>query len=370
VTADRQVDINTTGDSSDHPFLGINTLDPTGGPGQTVSLIELTNNLDEQSEIRLNDATVNSNDSTEVTDLFKGEGVSVTNYFDLPSDLGTKKQTKQGTIEATLDLPPEVSIGSVREYDVTLDFTAETESENQKITLNRPVTVTYDDPRVSWWDFDKVERKDDNVEDEWRGIKGTLSGSGPYNSGPYPYSNGLWFDGYDVITVENPDSFNFKSGFSLSIWVWPGSQVNNLARLFSKWDSEGDDSYQLSIGQSDFEYADLSNNEILIETTEDFVPTNKTINNSDWQHIVWTHSSSSDVVYINADSYQIDTSLNDPEKSTANLRIGNGLNEWLQYGFRGGLYDPKVYNTALTSQQVTNLYGKNGGGGSIVGEDA
>jgi hypothetical protein len=351
VTADRQVHIDTTEDSSDGPLLGITSLGDSGGPGQTVSLITLHNNGnlgEEVVEIELESASV---ENTEVAYLFKGEGVADSNYFIIPSDI---RKGQEGTIEATLNIPPEASIGSVREYDVTLDFTAT--AGNQIITLERKFTVTYDDPRVSWWDFDEVEKKATSIEDSWGGITGTLSGKGWNNSGPSPVSNGLWFDGDDVITAGKSTPFNFNSGFSLSIWVLPFNQTNNLARLFSKWDSKSENSYQLSLGQSEFEYADLSDNEILIETTNDFVPTGKTINNYNWQHIVWTHSPSSDVVYINADRYQIGPSLKDPEESNANLRIGNGLNETLQYGFRGRLDDPKIYDAALTDEQVSNLY--------------
>jgi len=387
VTAERQVNIDKTEDSSDHPFLGINTLDPIGGPGQTVSLIELTNNLDEQSDIRLNDATVNSIDSTEVTDLFKGEGVSATNYFDLPSDLGTTKQTKQGTIEATLDIPPEASTGSDSEYNITFDITATAGS--LEVTLNRPVTVTYDDPRVSWWNFNKIDGKD--VTDQWgdtdveraeytictdrRGRRGRCTEWEDYYQPeivPARDNSVLDFEGDspyydpDVLTANSTGALDFTGEFSLSVWVKPsGNSLNDLGRLFSKWNSNYEKGYQLFLTE---------NNDIGIETaneTGDYIITEVSVPQNEWSHVVWTHGSNNDIVYLNGEQKGQYLDLGDPVGSDEPLRIGNGIDTWgnLAYPFNGRMDEPKAYDIALTEQQAQNLYNTstNGDSGSIGG---
>lgn len=334
VTAKRQVNVDTTKDP-DGPLLGINTLDPTGGPGRTVSLIKLTNNLGEKiSQIKLNDATVNSN-STEVADLFKGEGVSDTNYFDLPSDLGT---TKQGTIEATLGIPG-APTGSDREYDVTFDITATAGS--QEVTLSRKVNVNYGDPRISWWNFEEVN--DGTVPDKWGSNDATRAN--------------------DVVEVSDEDALDFTGDFSLSVWILPGDQ-SGLARLFSKWDSSIENGYQFFL---------TSNNEVGIETANETVlSTGITAQSSEWSHVVWTHGSSEDSVYLNgSEEYYNGDGLGDPVGSDEPLRIGNGIDTFgnLNYPFYGYMDEPKAYDTALTAEQVENLYetSADGDGGSIGG---
>jgi len=361
VTAKRQVNVDTTKDP-DGPLLGINTLDPTGGPGRTVSLIKLTNNLGEKiSQIKLNDATVNSN-STEVADLFKGEGVSDTNYFDLPSDLGT---TKQGTIEATLGIPG-APAGYDREYDVTFDITATAGS--QEVTLSRKVNVNYDDPRISWWSFEEVN--DGTVPDKWGSNDATRANYDSVGYEPDKYSSTsrgdlLYYDGTsgDVVEVSDEDALDFTGDFSLSVWIYPGDQ-SGLARLFSKWDSSIENGYQFFL---------TSNNEVGIETANETVlSTGITAQSSEWSHVVWTHGSSEDSVYLNgSEEYYNGDGLGDPVGSDEPLRIGNGIDTFgnLNYPFYGYMDEPKAYDTALTAEQVENLYetSADGDGGSIGG---
>ncbi|WP_434531402.1 LamG domain-containing protein [Haloarcula sp. NS06] len=396
VTADRQVNIDTTEDSSDGPLFGIKSLADSGGPGQRVSLITFQNNLDEEVGVNLNAATVDSDDTTEVADLFKGEGTDPANYFDTPDSVGPGKQ---GTIEATLDLLPDVSIGSDREYDLPLDFTAGAKNENQTITLSRTPTVTYEDPRVSYWDFEQIGGQ--TVSDIWSGNDASRKSVGwsrgtYYGYEPDPADGGnrgtvlefggdRYSGGRGVITVSNSE-LDFTDDFSLSIWIKPTSIPNLYARLFSKWDSprnnrdsDAEKGYQFFLGETD----DRSDNkfEIGIETGQRSGKTNEiktgaTVGEGNWNHVVWTHRSSNpseDRVYVNGD-YENDGysgDLKDPFGSDEPLRIGNGIdgNDDLSFPFDGFMDEPKAYDTALTSEQVQNLYAtsKNGDSGSIGG---
>ncbi|MFY4814105.1 LamG domain-containing protein [Haloarcula sp. AONF1] len=398
VTADRQVNINTTPDSLDHPQLGIKTLGDGGGPGQRVSLITFQNNLDEEIGVNLNAATVDSDDTTEVADLFKGEGIDPTNYFDAPDSVGPEEQ---GIIEATLDLLPDVSIGSDREYHLLLDFTAGTKNENQTITLSRKATVTYEDPRASYWDFEQIEGQ--TVPDIWSGNDASrkyVGKIGPFRYGyePDPADGGnrgtvLDFRGDrfrsgddDVITISDTSKLDFTDDFSLSVWIKPISVPNLYARLFSKWDSprnnrdsDAEKGYQFFLGETDDKFDNEF--EIGIETGQrngktTKIKTGATVDEGNWNHVVWTHTSSKqseDRVYVNGDheSNGYSGNLPDPYGSNEPLRIGNGIdgNDRLRFPFNGLMDEAKAYDTALTSEQVKNLYetSKGGDGGSIGG---
>ncbi|MHC3379610.1 TafC family fimbrial protein [Haloarcula sp. H-GB5] len=382
VTADRQVNIDTTEDSSDGPLLGITSLGDGGSPGQTVSLITLQNNLGEEvSDIVLEDASVGS---IALADIFKGERVSPSNYFDTPNSIAPGEQ---GAIKATLDLLPNVSIGSDREYDVTLDFTAST--ANQEVTVERESTVKYEDPRVSYWDFDKIGLGNPSVPDSWgnsgasrlpnywpslrlsRQRRRVLYFSGNSNQEDFSGNSNRG----DVVRIFDSSKLDFIEGdeFSLSVWIKPYSIPNSYARLFSKWNSAIESGYQFFLTRHS-----RSGFEIGIETGQqdgktNVINTGATVSQSRWNHVVWTHrssESSGDKVYVNGVK-EHESDLEDPFGSNEPLRLGNGINASgiLSFPFNGRMDEPKVYDTALTDEWVENLYNtsKGGDGGSIGG---
>ena len=388
VTANRQVNIDTTEDSPDGPLLGVSTKSSSGGPGETVSLIELKNNKlgaqissgDIDAEII--EITDSSGNIVQKQNVFKDNN----GFINLPETIDVGDT---GSIEAILRLRQSPNDGS---YDVTLNIAAT--AGNQEVILSRTVEIAYDDPRVSWWNFEEVDSE--TVPDEWGNNDATRpkyenSGYEPDEVGNVIYYDGSRDDddsGDDVIKLSDSSKLDFKKGddFSFSIWIRPYSIPNLYARLFSKWDSprnnrdsDAEKGYQFFLGETD----DRSDNkfEIGIETGQRSGKTNEiktgaTVGEGNWNHVVWTHRSSNpseDRVYVNRD-YENDGysgDLKDPFGSDEPLRIGNGIdgNDDLSFPFDGFMDEPKAYDTALTSEQVQNLYAtsKNGDSGSIGG---
>ncbi|KAA9399210.1 LamG domain-containing protein [Haloarcula sp. CBA1130] len=400
VTADRQVNIDTTADdSSSGPLVGVETKTSSGGPGETVSLIELTNNLG----VNINDVSANveikdSNGNIVQPDtLFKG---GPNNILDIPDTIATESTE---SIKATLDTLSSAPADSDNStYDVTLDVSVATKNDNQKVTLERASTVTYDDPRLSYWDFATVRNPspcDDNADD------GTLttdiwSGNNVYRerdfSGfvfcrrkfefrrDYDYEpiketdetrgsvlgfGGEYSSNTSVLTAGDSDQLDFTGGFSLSVWIYSTGQ-NNFARLFSKWDSGTEKGYQFFLTGSD---------NLGIETakqTGKYITTDVSVASNQWSHVVWTHRSENDEVedrvYLNGtERRRYKNELGDPIGSDEPLRIGNGIDDDdnLIFPFNGLMDEPKAYDTALTTEQVKSLYetSKDGDGGSIGG---
>jgi len=120
VTADRQVNIDKTEDSSDGPLLGVSGKSSIGGPGETVSLIELKNN-DLGAQISSSDIDA---DIIEITDssgnLVQKENVFKDNngFINLPDTINIGDTE---SIEAILKFPESPNDES---YDITLDIAA------------------------------------------------------------------------------------------------------------------------------------------------------------------------------------------------------------------------------------------------------
>ncbi|EMA00588.1 Concanavalin A-like lectin/glucanases superfamily protein [Haloarcula vallismortis] len=400
VTAERQVNIDTTADnSSSGPLVGVEIKATSGGPGETVSLIKLTNNLG--ADINVVSASVEIKDSNgnivQPDTLFKE---NTNKILDIPDTIETES-TK--SIKATLDtLSSTPSESDNSTYDVTLYVSVATKNDNQKVTLERVSTVTYDDPRLSYWDFDGIDGK--TIKDIWSGNNASRQYVGRrrgrfYGYEPDPLSidergTVLDFRGDrfrsgddDVITTSPSSKLDFTDDFSLSVWIKPISIPNWYARLFSKWksprynqDSDAEKGYQFFLSETGNIYDDKF--EIGIETGQKNGKTNEintgaTVSGGDWNHVVWTHwpSKQPDRVYVNRNSEIVDKidvdKIKHPSGSDAPLRIGNGIdgNRNLSFPFDGLMDEPKAYDTALTTEQVLNLHktSEAGDGGSIGG---
>ncbi|QGN07451.1 LamG domain-containing protein [Halorhabdus sp. CBA1104] len=348
VESERDSTLGTAADSE--ALLGIAGPETvTGVPGQTVTLRTLTNNFDQP----LTDIQVSPRSESP---------------FETMQTPNTLQSGENGDVTTTL------SCDSGGDSTVTLDITAT--GNDQGVELSRSVSVQCRDPRVSWWHFEDISGT--SVPDSWAGSNdGERDDVGrlypAYEPDLVTSQQGrgevLNFDGDDVVTVPDNDTLDLTDDFSLSAWVYPRSQ-DGLTRLFSKWNSRGDDSYQLGFGGG---WQSSGNRELLIETTDEYKLTGVSLTENQWAHVVWTHGSE-DKVYANGTQKGPTFSLPDAEASTQPLRIGNGLNSRRNavYGFDGVMDEPKVYDAALTVDQVSNLYdsstaSEGGGGGDITG---
>ncbi|WP_058993181.1 LamG domain-containing protein [Haloarcula sp. CBA1127] len=334
------IDIGPGSDTDDQKVIGTD--------GQQVTLATLTNNFDQQ----LTSVRVNPGPAPPL------ETVQTPNRL-LPGESG--------------DVTTTLSCDSGENTTVTLDITAT--GNDQRVELSRSLSVECRDPRVSWWHFEDVSRTD--VPDVWAaGNDGERNDVGfftNYEPDLATSSQGrgevLNFDGNDAVTVPDDDTLDLTDDFSLSAWIFPRTQ-NGLTRLFSKWNSSGDNSYQFGFGGG---WQGSGERELLIETTDKNELTGVSLTEREWAHVVWTHGSQ-DKVYVNGAQKGQTFSLPDAQASTQPLRIGTGINSGGNdiYGFDGAMDEPKVYDAALTADQVSNLYSSStasagGGGGDITG---
>jgi len=346
IDAKRSSNLGTASDSD--ALLGVDIGSVSGVDGQQVTLATLTNNFDQQ----LTSVSVSSGSAPPF------EAVQTPNRL-LPGE--------SGDVTATL------SCDSEGTTTAALDITAT--GPDQRVELSRPLSVECRDLRVSWWHFEDVSGT--SVPDSWAaGNDGQRNDVGfftDYEPDLATSQQGrgevLNFDGDDVVTVPDDETLDLTDDFSLSAWVFPRTQ-GGLTRLFSKWNSRNENSYQFGFGGG---WQGSDDRELLIETTDEHKLTGVSLTENQWAHVVWTHGSQ-DKVYVNGTQKGPTFSLPDAQASTQPLRIGTGINPGGNaiYGFNGAMDEPKIYDAALTADQVSNLYssstaGAGGGGGNITG---
>lgn len=155
------------------------------------------------------------------------------------------------------------------------------------------------------------------------------------------------FDGVnDIITVNHNDVLNSSNELSISVWVKPNTQQN--AMILGKSNYVTNTNYLLrtkSSGYIAFEYKDFANSNSLPLIVDD------------WNHIaVVSQTDNSKLVYING-VLATHTTASSPfglvnNELTIGARVGN------EY-FSGSIDDLRIYKSALTEQEVLNLFTNN-----------
>ena len=235
-----------------------------------------------------------------------------------------------------------------------------------------PAQVAYDYNKggpIGWWKFDECQG---NIAYDWSGIGNT----GSINIGPSGSQNSLgtcqvgtsaaWtngttgkinsslnFDGTDdKVNAGNGTSLRIPDELTVSAWVKP-TIVNDWKRVVSKGDYDTEWIFGISnSGKADFTATDIDNNLHTVYGTT-------TMTAGVWQHITATYSKSAGFIkiYLNGNidraPYPITTSI---KNSGQPVLIGSDTYpRW----FNGQIDDVRIYNYALTSEQVKTLY--NGG---------
>ncbi|AUG46198.1 hypothetical protein BVU17_01195 [Haloarcula taiwanensis] len=348
IDAERSSNLGTASDSD--ALLGVD-IDPVSGmDGQQVILATLTNNFDQQ----LTSVSASPGPAPPF------ETVQTPNRL-LPGESG--------------DVTTTLSCDSEGTTTVALDITAT--GPDRRVELSRSLSVECRDPRVSWWRFEDVSRT--VVPDSWAAGNDGERAFRPGRGSDFLFEPDLVtsqlgrgevlnFDGDDAVTVPDDETLDLTDDFSLSAWVFPRTQ-GGLTRLFSKWNSRNENSYQFGFGGG---WQGSDDRELLIETTDEYKLTGVSLTENQWAHVVWTHGSQ-DKVYVNGTQKGQTFSLPDAQASTQPLRIGTGINPGGNaiYGFNGAMDEPKIYDAALTADQVSTLYSSStasagGGGGDIT----
>jgi len=154
------------------------------------------------------------------------------------------------------------------------------------------------------------------------------------------------FDGNDIISVNHSLNLNINGELSFSVWVKPTSLKN--AMILGKSNYVSNTNYLLrttSTGYIAFEYKNFANSNSLPLTV------------NVWNHIaVISEADNTKKVYINNVLTSHSTETSPYGLVTDNLTIG--ARSGAEY-FNGAIDDLRIYKSALTALQVSNLFSLN-----------
>jgi len=149
------------------------------------------------------------------------------------------------------------------------------------------------------------------------------------------------------IVVGNNPIFDLTNTITLSAWVLPNTLSGDI-KVLSKFQS-GSNSYQLSLYNGTASFQIIRGGSLIWDKCEsDILQVNQ------WQHIVCTYDNSEMKVYVNGILKNTLAITGAIHISTAPVIIGNynGGNSW----FNGKIDNVRIYSTALSNQEVTDLY--------------
>lgn len=178
-------------------------------------------------------------------------------------------------------------------------------------------------------------------------------------------SNCFWFDGVSYFSTTNTFSIAGNSPRTVSAWCY----VTDTRQVcLAQWGTQGYGNnmrfYVLNTGQLFFNgfYADVT--------------TTTTASTGKWFHVVYTYSNSLADVCIYTDGMRMPSSITSQYVSSLNttpdtlLRIGNEDSETFASAWRGALDDIRIYNRALSPDEVQQLYASELKGGMRLGAQA
>ncbi|MCP3684906.1 MAG: hypothetical protein GY861_19770 [bacterium] len=204
---------------------------------------------------------------------------------------------------------------------------------------------------IGYWSFDETSGSIAS-DDSDSGNDGTLNGDPQWITGKV--GNALQFDGVDDH-VQVDDTFNIAGDFSIGMWInvasWDKNEYllhNGLFSIYHRGEWAGDRVYLLiKIDSPDYP-GDSS------WTGKAAVRTNTELKENEWYHIAAVKSEDNLSMYLNGihekevdalSGYSLDTS------GLLNLRIGGYSSH-----FNGKIDEVKIWDKALTSEEVEELY--------------
>jgi len=233
-----------------------------------------------------------------------------------------------------------------------------------------PAQVAYDYNKgapVGWWKLDECQgltafdasglgnNGTINI-----GTSGTQTSIGTCNTSGTAWSNGasghtnssLNFDGTDdYININDSNSLDITKAITISVWVKPFISTAQYERIVSKTRT-GAYAFGIQSGNKALFTANIG------EIGQVPIVANTTIPNNVWTHLLVTYDGSIIKYYFNgqSDGTAIPSPTGDIGTNNSNLTIGS---EGLSTFFPGQIDDVRIYNYALTSEQIKQVY--NGG---------
>ncbi len=215
------------------------------------------------------------------------------------------------------------------------------------------------DGLVGYWKFDEPvgSYDDDNgyedaIDSSGNGRTGDANGNADVSDGKF--GNGAAFDGTtDYLSYATND---FGNIFTISVWAKPGN-VSNIETIIANTVGGGsNDGFKLYINHyltnnRAIEFETGNGGDVSTSLTED-----GTIGFSQWNHIVVVVNEilGKAAIYVNGIDQTKDSDILTDFKTSGTWRIGSFMDN--QYSFNGKIDEVRIYNRALSADEVKKLY--------------
>lgn len=310
-------------------------------------------------------------------DIYKAQAITVCNattltfYADLGSGASTYSYSLSGNnligptgvTKATGIQPQNTSVSwgttpalfTCQNGTVTVDLTSVNNNETVHVKTdivprNLPLGVT------GWWKFDEAtsgtcsgaSAKDSSG----NGDTGTCNSSPTWVGGTIG-TGALNFNGvgaYVAVSGNYPTSLN--APFTISLWVKPNSAAGTIGLIGSR--SPSDASFDLKLQNGNQIHADIGTGSSWITTAADATFPYST---GTWYHIVYVVTTTGYSIYANGKllatgSFASTTPLLYNSTHTLNVGYTSCCSEY----FNGVIDDVRIYNRALNTSEVQQLY--------------
>jgi hypothetical protein len=181
------------------------------------------------------------------------------------------------------------------------------------------------------------------------GNNGTVSGATFISE---RLNNAYSFNGSgNIITVPHSASLSVTPSYSISLWVKPATGYgsgNDYYQLLGKWGSGSTAAYLLGIQKSGKIGFTVYNGGAYGLTSKTVIPQNA------YTHIIALQSADTVKIFINGTLDTMKVGTPSPQTSPSPIEIGqtSDFNE----GYTGIIDDIRIYNRALTAQEIQILY--------------
>ncbi|MFA5484773.1 MAG: LamG domain-containing protein [Candidatus Pacearchaeota archaeon] len=177
---------------------------------------------------------------------------------------------------------------------------------------------------------------------------------GTLRNGVNVTNEGAVFDGVNGgMNISNSDSLNLANELTISAWI----KSNNFGSgyrviLLKTWNGR---SYCFELYSNKLDFS-LSQNSATTWDLLSHLQSLNTLNNNEWRHVVATYNGVIGKVYVDGNFDNSKSSSGGPIRSTtSNINIGYSS---IQEHINGSISNIKVYNRALSDEEVKLLYEK------------
>ncbi|MEH0022746.1 MAG: LamG domain-containing protein [Desulfobacter sp.] len=184
--------------------------------------------------------------------------------------------------------------------------------------------------------------------------QGTLHGNAAYLDTKFGKS--LYLDGNgDYFTTPDASDLDFTTSFTMSLWAKPET-LNGKGALIDKWVRNGGNQRAYQFVVSDKRFLP----EINTTDGHQYYYSNSALVTGEWQHLVLRYDNSDLSVFLNGKYHSGMQATGRIYNSSTQLTIGaqggravNTADSWF---FNGFIDEVKLYDTALTNEQIFQDY--------------